>query len=113
MDETYDDDDDAADSRAGTKLGFTIFAGLLTLIAGAAARKAAHVGWRAVTGKHPPDKPEALGASWAELVGWTAVSGTAIALARVLATRKAAAIWERSTGSAPPGAPTTPTSTPS
>ena len=89
-----------ADSDGG-KL-WTVFSLFSALAAAALAKKAIDAGWRAATGKHPPENPADPDVDLWEAVAWAAVSGTAIGLARMLATRKAANYYARSTGHLPP-----------
>ena len=65
------------------------------------AEKAAAWGWRAATGKQPPQTPEDPQTDWGEAVTWALLSGAVIGLARLAATRQAAAYYQRSTGSLP------------
>ena len=73
-------------------------------VGGAAlARKALTGGWKAATGKTPPENPADPDVDLWEAVMWAALSGTAVALVRMLATRKAANYYVKSTGHLPPG----------
>jgi hypothetical protein len=90
-------------SQAGTKVGWKVFGGLSTVIAGVAAKRAVDAGWRVATGKRPPGTPESPLTSWGEALGWAALSGTLVALAKLAAARQAARTWARASGSLPPG----------
>ena len=60
-------------------------------------------GWRAVTSKEPPMKPELpRKTGWSEALAWTAASALAIGLTQLLARRGAAIGWEYATGKHPP-----------
>jgi hypothetical protein len=89
-----------ADS-GGSKL-WTVFSLVSALGAAALAKKALDTGWRAATGKRPPENPADPDIRMAEAVAWAAVSGTFVALARMLAQRRAADYYRRSAGHLPP-----------
>ena len=89
-----------ADS-GGSKL-WTVFSLVSTLGAAALAKKALDTGWRAATGKHPPENPADPDVQMIEAVAWAVVSGTFVALARMLAQRRAANYFRRSAGHLPP-----------
>ena len=59
-------------------------------------------GWRAVTSKAPPAKPESLDTSWGDALLWTAASAIAVGIGQVLARRGAAVGWQHYTGKLPP-----------
>ena len=89
-----------ADS-GGSKL-WTVFSLVSALGAAALAKKAIDTGWRAATGKHPPENPADPDVQMIEAVDWAVVSGTFVALARMLAQRRAANYFRRSAGHLPP-----------
>lgn len=89
-----------ADSGSG-KL-WTVFSLVSALGAATLAKKALDAGWRAATGKHPPENPADPDVRMVEAVAWAAVSGTFVALARMLAQRRAADYYRRSAGHLPP-----------
>jgi hypothetical protein len=80
-----------------------VFGGLTAVLAGITARKVLVKGWKMVTGKEPPNNPEAPGTSMREAVGWALASGAAVGMVRMLASRKAAHYYKRSTGHLPRG----------
>lgn len=76
---------------------------LVSALAGATvAKKALNTGWKAATGKKPPNNPADPDVRLWEAVTWAAASGTFVAIARMLATRRAANYYLRSTGQLPP-----------
>lgn len=76
---------------------------LVSALAGATvAKKALNTGWKAATGKKPPNNPADPDVQLWEAVTWAAASGTFVAIARMLATRRAANYYLRSTGHLPP-----------
>jgi Protein of unknown function (DUF4235) len=85
----------------GSKL-WTLFSLVTALGAAALARKALDTGWKAATGKHPPDNPADPDVRMAEAVAWAVVTGAFVALARMLAQRRAADYYRRSAGHLPP-----------
>jgi hypothetical protein len=89
-----------ADS-GGSKL-WTVLSLVSALGAATLAKKALDTGWRAATGKHPPENPADPDVQMAEAVAWAVVSGTFVALARMLAQRRAANYYRRSAGHLPP-----------
>jgi hypothetical protein len=89
-----------ADS-GGSKL-WTVFSLVTALGAAAVAKKAIDTGWRAATGKHPPENPADPDVQMSEAIAWAVVSGTFVALARMLAQRRAADYFRRSAGHLPP-----------
>jgi Protein of unknown function (DUF4235) len=52
-----------------------------------AVRKLLTVGWKTVTGKEPPDRPEDPEVALSEALIWGVVLGAAVGAARLLATR--------------------------
>jgi len=90
-----------ADSEGGSKL-WTVFSLASALLAAAVARKAIDAGWRAATGKQPPQNPADPDVRMAEAITWAVVSGTFVALARMVAQRRAATYYRRSAGHLPP-----------
>ena len=89
-----------ADS-GGSKL-WTVFSLVSALGAAAVAKKALDTGWKAATGKHPPENPADPDVQVVEAVAWAVVSGTFVALARMFAQRRAADYYRRSAGHLPP-----------
>jgi hypothetical protein len=89
-----------ADS-GGSKL-WTVFSLVSALAAATLAKKALDTGWKAATGKHPPENPADPDVQMGEALAWAAVSGTFVALARMLAQRRAADYYRRSAGHLPP-----------
>ena len=85
----------------GSKL-WTVFSLVSALGAAAIAKKALDTGWKAATGKHPPENPADPDVQMAEAVAWAVVSGVIVALARMLAQRRAADYYRRSAGHLPP-----------
>lgn len=81
---------------------WTVFSLAAGLGAAALARKALDGGWKAATGKEPPQNPADPDIDVWEAVIWASVSGTLVALARMAATRRAANYYRRSTGTLPP-----------
>ena len=90
-----------AEPAGGSKL-WTAFSLVATLGAAALAKKALNTGWRAATGKHPPENPADPDVRMSEAVAWAVVSGTFVALARMFAQRRAANYYRRSAGHLPP-----------
>ncbi len=82
---------------------WTVFSLVTSLGAAAAAKKGIDAGWKAATGKNPPENPADPDVALREAVAWAAFSGTFVALARMLAQRRAAGYYRRSTGHLPPG----------
>jgi hypothetical protein len=89
-----------ADS-GGSKL-WTVLSLVSALGAATVAKKALNTGWKAATGKQPPENPADPDVRMAEAVAWAAVSGTFVALARMLAQRRAANYFAKSAGHLPP-----------
>jgi Protein of unknown function (DUF4235) len=87
---------------SGSSKLWTVFSLVSALGAAALARKALDAGWRAATGKRPPENPADPDTRIGEAVAWAVVSGTLVALARMLAQRKAANYYTRSAGHLPP-----------
>jgi len=81
---------------------WTVFSMASALAAAAVAKKALDTGWRAATGKHPPQNPADPDVQMGEAVAWAVVSGTFVALARMLAQRRAASYFRKSAGHLPP-----------
>jgi hypothetical protein len=90
-----------ADDSGSSKL-WTVFSVASALVAAALAKKALDTGWRAATGKHPPENPADPDVAMGEAVAWAVVSGTFVALARMIAQRRAANYYARSAGHLPP-----------
>ena len=89
-----------ADS-GGSKL-WTVFSLVSALGAATLAKKALDTGWKAATGKHPPENPADPDVQMGEAIAWAVASGTFVALARMLAQRRAADYYRRSAGRLPP-----------
>jgi hypothetical protein len=88
---------DSGDSKL-----WTVFSLASALLAAAVAKKALDTGWRAATGKQPPQNPADPDVHMGEAIAWAVVSGTFVALARMLAQRRAANYYLRSAGHLPP-----------
>jgi hypothetical protein len=71
------------------------------LAAAAMAKQALDGGWKAATGKKPPENPADPDVDIREAVAWAVASGTIMALAKMLATRRAANYYAKSTGHLP------------
>ena len=69
--------------------------------AAAMSKKALDGGWKAATGKQPPENPADPDVDIREAVAWAVASGTIMALAKMLATRRAANYYAKSTGHLP------------
>lgn len=89
-----------ADAGDNSKL-WAAFSVTAALGAAALAKKGINTGWRAATGKNPPENPADPDVEIWEAVTWAVVSGVFVALARMLAQRKAAGYYQRSTGHLP------------
>jgi hypothetical protein len=87
---------------SGSSKLFTVFSIASALIAAALAKKTLDAGWRAATGKHPPENPADPDVQMGEAIAWAVVSGTFVAIARMLAQRRAADYYRRSAGHLPP-----------
>jgi hypothetical protein len=87
---------------SGSSKLWTVFSLVSALAAAAVAKKALDAGWKAATGKHPPENPADPDVQMGEAVAWAVVSGTFVALARMLAQRRAAGYFEKSAGHLPP-----------
>ena len=87
---------------SGSSKLWTVFSLVSALGAAALAKKALDAGWRAATGKHPPENPADPDVAVGEAVAWAAISGTFVALARMLAQRRAARYYVKSSGHLPP-----------
>src|SRR3954467_14282438 len=90
-----------ADSAGSGRL-WTVFSLVSALVGAALAKKALDTGWKAATGKHPPENPADPDVAMGEAVAWAVVSGTFVALARMLAQRRAASYYAKSAGPLPP-----------
>jgi hypothetical protein len=66
------------------------------LIAVLAARKVMRVGWRRITGKEPPARPDDQQIPLGQAVAWTLLLGAAIATARMFAHRYASSLLPQS-----------------
>jgi hypothetical protein len=90
-----------SDSKAkGSKMWSLMSLGA-ALASAAAAKQALDGGWKAATGKKPPENPADPDVDIREAVTWAVVSGTIMALAKMLATRRAASYYVKSTGHLP------------
>jgi hypothetical protein len=96
-DKTEDTDKDAG------KLGYKILTGVGAAAGMAVARKALDTGWKAATGRKPPENPEHPDVRWSEAATWAVASGVVVALGKLLAQRRIAATWRRASGELPPG----------
>ena len=92
---------DSGSGNGSSKL-WTVFSVVSALMAAALAKKALDTGWKAATGKHPPENPADPDVAMGEAVAWAVVSGTFVALARMIAQRRAADYYARSAGHLPP-----------
>jgi hypothetical protein len=81
---------------------WSVFSGVAALAGATLAKKALNGGWKAATGKNPPDNPADPDVAMAEAVAWAAASGTLVALAKMYAQRRAAGYYLKSTGELPP-----------
>lgn len=81
---------------------WTIFSLVAALGSAAMAKKALDTGWKAATGKKPPQNPADPDVDMKEAVAWAVVSGAFVAIARMFAQRKAAGYYAKSTGHLPP-----------
>ena len=73
------------------------------MVASSLVERSLAAGWKRVTSKSPPLKPELPRKSgWSEALAWTAASAVAVGLTQVLAKRGAALGWEYATGKHPP-----------
>jgi hypothetical protein len=91
-----------AESDGGSSKIWTAFSLVSALLAAAVAKKALDTGWKAATGKHPPENPADPDVQTGEAIAWAVASGTFIALARMFAQRRAADYYRRSAGHLPP-----------
>ncbi len=66
------------------------------------AKKTLNTGWKAATGKTPPENPADPDVDLWEALAWAAASGTFVAVVKMLAIRRAANYYVRSTGHLPP-----------
>ena len=92
----------ASSSDHGSSKLWTVFSVVSALTAAALAKKALDTGWKAATGKRPPENPADPDVAMGEAVVWAIVSGTFVALARMIAQRRAANYYVRSAGHLPP-----------
>ncbi|WP_261555224.1 DUF4235 domain-containing protein [Frankia tisae] len=90
-------------AKAASKLGWKVFGGAATALAGTAASRGVTAVYRKVRKSDPPVNPADPDTAWAEAIAWAAISGLAIGLGRLAAERAAARGWARATGSPPPG----------
>ncbi len=88
-------------SPKGSK-SWSVLSLVAALGAAAVARKGLDTGWKAATGKTPPDNPADPDVAVWEAVAWASITGAAVALARMFAQRRAASYYLRSTGHLPP-----------
>lgn len=80
---------------------WTLTSAAAAVAGGLVIRKALEEGWKATTGREPPDNPASPLTDWSEALIWTASIGIAVGLARVLAQRGAASGWKQATGRLP------------
>lgn len=64
-------------------------------------KKGLGAGWKAATGKKPPENPADPDVEIWEAVAWATVSGVLVGVSRMLAQRRAASYYVRSTGKLP------------
>jgi hypothetical protein len=76
-----------ADKRASG--GNRLVSGLVGFAAAFGARKALVFGWKAITGKAPPEHPEDPQVALAEALTWGILMGVGVQIARMLALRAA------------------------
>lgn len=89
--------------KASQKVAWMIVGAGAAMLASNIVERSLSAGWKAVTSKKPPSKPESPHKTgWKEAVIWTAASALAIGLSEVLAKRGAALGWEYATGNRPP-----------
>src|SRR5215217_1058514 len=92
-----------AQQKASRKVTWMIVGAGAAMLASSLVERALGAGWKAVTSKSPPSKPESpRKTGWSEALAWTAASALAVGLTQVLAKRGAALGWEYATGSHPP-----------
>ena len=77
------------------------FSVVAALGAAQVAKRGINTGWKAATGKNPPENPADPDVEIWEAVTWAVVSGVFIGVARMLAQRKAATYYVKSTGHLP------------
>ena len=87
---------------SGSSKMWSVFSLVSALGAAALAKKAIDSGWRAATGKHPPENPADPDVQMVGAIAWAVVSGTFVALARMMAQRRAANYYRKSAGHLPP-----------
>ncbi len=73
-----------------------------TLGGAALAKKGVDAGWKAATGKQPPENPADPDIDLWEAVAWAVASGTVVALVKMGLQRRAANYYAKSTGHLPP-----------
>jgi hypothetical protein len=100
--DTTDDTADASEKNAG-KLGYKILASVGAAAGTTVARKALDTGWKATTGRKPPEQPEHPDVRWSEAATWAVASAVVVALGKLLTQRRIAATWRRASGELPPG----------
>ncbi|HEX6575847.1 MAG TPA: DUF4235 domain-containing protein [Gemmatimonadaceae bacterium] len=89
--------------KANQKVAWMVVGAGAAMLASHFVEKSLAAGWKAVTSKSPPSKPESpRKTGWSEALLWTAASALAVGLSQVLAKRGAALGWEYATGSHPP-----------
>jgi len=84
----------------GSKV-WSVFSLVAALGAASVARKALDTGWKAATGRKPPENPADPDVEIWEAVAWATVTGASVALARMFAQRRAANYYVKSTGHLP------------
>lgn len=89
--------------QATRKATWMIVGAGAAMLASSLVERSLAAGWKRVTSKNPPSKPESPRKSgWSEALVWTAASAVAVGLSQVLAKRGAALGWEYATGKHPP-----------
>ena len=89
--------------KATLKASWMIVGAGAAMLASSLVERSLAAGWKKVTSKSPPSKPESpRKTGWSEALAWTAASAVAIGLSQVLAKRTAALGWEYATGKHPP-----------
>ena len=92
-----------AQRKATQKATWMIVGAGAAMLASSLVERSLAAGWKRVTSKNPPNKPESPRKSgWSEAIVWTAASALAVGLSQVLAKRSAALGWEYATGKHPP-----------
>lgn len=90
------------EEEQGSKFGWKVFAGAVSMLATLATRKGLEAIWQKAAGKEPPTEPAHPDVGLLEATAWAGLSAALGALVRVVVIRRAAAAWERASGSPPP-----------